>query len=102
MTRFWPVGEAAQSDYETLRAAVLAGLPLCSPAAARFARAGLWGLIRRPVAEPVFLGGLVGATRPAWSPHADPRLDALAESYGFVLTAGEPTPGCRPMQGVGS
>ena len=102
MKRFWPVAEAAQSDYETLRAAVLAGVPLCSPAAARFTRAGLWGLIRRPAAEPMFLGSLIGGLRPPWSPHADPRLDALAESYGFVLAAGEPTPRCRPMQEVGS
>lgn len=101
MTRFWPVGEAAQSDYETLRAAVLTGVPLCGPAAARFGRAGLWGLIHRPAAGPVFLGSLVGALRPAWSPHADPRLDALAESYGFVLTAAEVNPR-RSMQEVGS
>ena len=90
MTRFWPVGEAAQRDYETLRAAVLAGVPLCGPMAARLARAGLWGLIRRPVAEPEFLGALVGAQRPAWSPHADPRFDALAQGYQFILTPGEP------------
>jgi hypothetical protein len=96
------VGEAAQSDYETLRAAVLAGVPLCDPAAARFARAGLWGLIRRPAAEPVFLGGLVGARRPAWSPHTDPRLDALAESYQFVLGAGDTDPRRHPTQEVGS
>jgi hypothetical protein len=102
VTRFWPVGEAAQRDYETLRESVLAGVPLCSPAAARFARAGLWGLIRRPMAEPEFLGILIGALRPAWSPHADPRFDALAEGYQFVLTAGEPTGRCRPMQEVGS
>jgi hypothetical protein len=100
VSRFWPVGEAAQGDYETLRAAVLAGVPLCGPAAARFARGGLWGLIRRPAAEPVFLAELVGAQRPAWSPHADPRLDALAESYQFVLTAGD-TRRC-PLQEVGS
>jgi len=100
VTRFWPVGEAAQSDYETLRAAVLAGVPLCGPVAARFARAGVWGLIRRPAAEPVFLGGLVGARRPAWSPHADPRLDALGEGYQFILTAGD-SRRC-PLQEVGS
>ena len=100
MTRFWPVGEAAQRDYETLRAAVLAGVPLCSPVAARFARAGLCGLIRRPLSEPEFLGALVGSQRPAWSPHADPRLDALAEGYRFILTAGEPRR-C-PLREVGS
>jgi hypothetical protein len=98
--RFWPVAEAAQSDYETLRAAVLAGVPVCGPVAARFARSGLWGLTRRPAAEPVFLAGLIGARRPAWSPHADPRLDALAESYRFVLTAGD-LRRC-PLQEVGS
>ena len=46
MTRsFWPVGEAAQADYEQLRALTLAGTPAVSVAAARFGRYGLWGLI---------------------------------------------------------
>ena len=39
--RFWPVGESAQADYETLREAVLHGEPLQTLAAARFARRGL-------------------------------------------------------------
>jgi hypothetical protein len=100
--RFWPVGEAAQADYEALRAAVLAGVPLCGPTAASFGRGGLWGLIRRPTAEPAFLAALVGALRPPWSPHADPRLDALADVYQFVLGAGDPHQPNRQMQEVGS
>jgi hypothetical protein len=35
------VCEAAQADYETLRDAALAGMAAASPAATRFARAGL-------------------------------------------------------------
>jgi hypothetical protein len=84
----WPVDQpAAQADYEALRAAVLAGRPLLGVAAARFDHHGLAGLIRRPAAEPVFTALLVGARRPAWTPHADPRLDALAAGYDLVLAA---------------
>jgi DNA-binding transcriptional LysR family regulator len=86
MSRFWPVGEAAQSDYETLREAALAGLVVASPAATRFARAGLAGLIVRPVAEPVFVASLSGAPRPPWTPYDDPRTQALAAGYEVVVT----------------
>jgi hypothetical protein len=54
---FWPVGEAAQADYEALRAATLAGeQPRDELAAARFARRGLGGLIAWPSSEPVYIG----------------------------------------------
>jgi hypothetical protein len=85
---FWPMGEAAQADYERLREAVLAGERLCSLAAARFERRGLAGLIAWPTAEPVFGGVLVGAARDRWTPHADGRLEALAAAYEWVLHAG--------------
>lgn len=88
--RFWPIGEAAQADYETLREAVLSGQPVQSVMAARFARRGLAGLIAWPVAEPVYAAVLVGAERPPWTPHADPRFDALAAGYELLLgTAGD-------------
>jgi hypothetical protein len=83
---FWPPCEAAQVDYEALRAHVLeygglsAGL-----ASARFSRRGLAGLIAWPAAEPVFVAELVGAQRPAWTPHLDPRVTALAAGYQFLL-----------------
>ena len=85
---FWPPIEAAQVDYETLRAQVLEprGLPE-SLAAARFARRGLAGLIAWPRAEPVFVAELVAKARPAWTPHEDPRVAALAASYQFLLDA---------------
>ena len=87
--RFWPVGEAAQADYEALRAHVLAtGAAADSLAAARFARRGLPGLIAWPAAEPVFDAALLGAPRPPWSPHADPRLDALAAGFALLLNTG--------------
>ena len=54
-------------------------------AAARFARRGLAGLIAWPAAEPVFVAELIGAARPAWTPHADPRMSALAAGYQFLL-----------------
>ena len=60
--RFWPVAEAAQADYEALRAAALAGEPARDElAAARFARRGLAGLIAWPSSEPIYLGAVVGA-----------------------------------------
>jgi hypothetical protein len=42
---FWPPVEAAQVDYETLRAHVLERWPPEGLAAARFSRRGLAGLI---------------------------------------------------------
>jgi hypothetical protein len=85
---FWPPAEAAQVDYETLRAHVCehSGLPEAL-AAARFARRGLAGLIAWPSAEPVFIAELVAADRPAWTPHDDPRVAALAAGYEFLLDA---------------
>jgi hypothetical protein len=85
---FWPPAEAAQAGYEMLRACVLeagrlpAGLP-----AARFARRGLAGLIAWPAAGPDFRAELAGAARPPWTPGADPREQALAACYQFLLGA---------------
>jgi hypothetical protein len=91
--RFWPVGEAAQADYEALRAHVLAtGAAPDSLTAARFARRGLSGLIAWPSAEPVFDAELLGAHRPPWTPHDDPRLDALADAFALLLDTGHAGP----------
>lgn len=84
---FWPAAEAAQVDYETLRAATLAGGDTASMAAARFARRGLAGLIAWPSADPVFAATIVGAARPPWTPHVDPRVEALAAGFELLLTA---------------
>lgn len=94
---FWPVGEAAQADYEALRADALAAEPtaISSLSAARFARRGLAGLIAWPASEPVFTGPVFGGLRPRWSPYEDPRLDALAAGFAFLLeveTAGVTKP----------
>jgi hypothetical protein len=85
---FWPPAEAAQADYEMLRACVLgAGSMPAGQAAARFARRGLAGLIAWPAAEPAFRAELAGAARPSWTPDADPREQALAACYQFLLDA---------------
>ena len=87
---FWPPAEAAQADYEMLRACLLqAGALPAGLAAARFARRGLAGLIAWPAAEPDFRAGLLGAARPPWTPHADPREQALAAVYQFLLDAAD-------------
>ena len=85
---FWPPAEAAQADYEMLRAHLLeaGGLP-AGLAAARFTRRGLAGLIAWPAAEPVFRAELAGAARPPWTLDADPREQALAACYQFLLGA---------------
>ena len=90
---FWPPAEAAQADYEMLRGCVLAGgcLP-AGPAAARFGRRGLAGLIAWPAAEPDFRAEWCGAARPRWTPHADPRAQALAAAYQFLLDAAGAAP----------
>jgi hypothetical protein len=85
---FWPVGEAAQADYETLRQHVIAAGALPdSLAAARFSRRGLPGLIAWPVAEPIFHADLIGAKRPPWTPYEDPRLQSLAAGFVVLLDA---------------
>jgi hypothetical protein len=90
MSRLFPVGEAAQADYERLREAVLlTGRLPDDVASARFARRGLAGLIAWPEAEPAFVAITVGAERPAWSPHSDPRVEALAAVYGLLLGRGD-------------
>ena len=90
---FWPPIEAAQIDYETLRTHLLEHDRLPEDvAAARFVRRGLAGLISWPVSEAIFIAELAGASRPAWSPHADPRVDALAAGYQFLLDAAATPP----------
>ena len=94
---FWPPAEASQVDYETLRAHLLEhGRLPDGLAAARFARRGVAGLIAWPAAEPVFVAELLGAARPAWTPHADPRMSVLAAGYQFLLdTAASQAGGVR-------
>jgi hypothetical protein len=87
MRLLWPPGEAAQADYEALRAAALSGTVPADASAARFARGGLAALIARPHAEPVFVAVLRGAARAPWSAHADPRADALVAGFGLLLAA---------------
>lgn len=90
---FWPPTEASQVDYETLRAHLLEHDRLPDGlAAARFARRGVAGLIAWPSAEPVFVAELLGAARPAWTPHADPRMSVLAAGYQFLLDAAAVVP----------
>jgi hypothetical protein len=93
---FWPAAEAAQVDYELLREVILAGGASVSVAAQRFERRGLAGLIAWPAAEPRFSGRLRGAVRPTWSPHLDPRLEALAA--GFELLLARPTGGALMLE----
>jgi hypothetical protein len=91
LRRSWPSAEAAQVGYERLRAAALVGRPLLGPTAACFARCGLAGLIAQPAADEdgVFAAVVCGACRPAWTPYADPRLDALVAGYGLLLGVAE-------------
>ena len=96
---FWPPGEAAQAVYEMLRSCVLRDGPLPpGPAAARFARRGLAGLIAWPAAEPVFRAELVGAVRPPWTPYDDPRLHALAAGFAVLLDAATTLPTRIPKE----
>jgi hypothetical protein len=81
----WPPAEAAQADYEDLRAAFLAGTSLADAAAARFAKGGRAALIARPVAEPVYVAVIHDATRHPWTAHSDPRLEALVAGFALLL-----------------
>lgn len=98
MSRLWLASEAAQADYETLREQALNGQGDLSLTAARFARLGLAGLIARPTAEPIWVASLVAVRRPPWSPHLDPRAEALADGYASLLAGGLEPPACAERQ----
>lgn len=85
MRTLWPVTDRIQAEYESLRALALADADLCGPSALRFAQQGLVGLIAWRRIESPFSVSLVGAQRPPWTPYADPRLDALAAVYEYLL-----------------
>jgi hypothetical protein len=87
MSGAWSVTDGPQSDYESLRAAILEGRSLPDLALRCFERQGLAGLILRPVREPVLTAVLLGAQRPPWSPYEDPRQAAMAKVYEFLLGA---------------
>jgi len=87
VSRLWPVRESAQADYELLRASVLRGdVPEQELLAMRFRRLGLAGLVLNPVSEPIWRATLSGARRPPWSPGVDPRLEALADAFDWLLS----------------
>jgi len=88
---FWPVGEAAQADYEQLRVLAVAGVPALGGSARRFERYGLWGLIASPQAAPAYVASFVGAQRPAWSPYQDPRELALGDGFQIIVAASAAT-----------
>jgi len=88
MRALWPVNDHIQTEYESLRALALADVELCGPSALRFAHQGLAGLIAWRRTEPAFSVSLIGARRPPWTPYGDPRLDALAAVYRFMLELG--------------
>ena len=92
VTQFWPsLTGGAQGEYEMLRETVLStGTTPDTLAAARLLRRGLAGLITWPVTEPVFVGEVIGARRPAWTPQTDPRLEALAESFELLVSVKRP------------
>jgi len=89
-SRFWPVSEPAQADYERLRALALAG-EACDglPVALRFECRGLAGLISWPDAKRDYLGSVSGARRPAWCGSDDPREQQLRDAYGFLLAGAD-------------
>jgi hypothetical protein len=92
VTQFWPPRcSGAQAEYETLREIVLStGTTPDTLIAARLFRRGLAGLIAWPATEPVFVAEVLGGQRPPWTPHGDPRLGALAESFELVLSVQTP------------
>jgi hypothetical protein len=97
MRRLWPASEPAQSSYEQLRAAILGGGHPNTPAALRFERFGLAGLIAWPLrlregeaeVQPTFTACISGIARPHWSPYRDPRLDDLMAAYQLLVNLGE-------------
>jgi len=94
----WRANEAAQVEYERLRATLLAGEALDQSLAwRRLQRHGLAGLIDWQDAQASFAGSLEGARRVSWSGAVDPREGRLAEVYGFLLAAGASEPVVRAV-----
>jgi hypothetical protein len=87
MRHFWPCQETAQADYERLREQALTGVRVPDLVTVRFERFGLAGLIARPSAKAIWMADVIGARRPPWTPHLDPRLEALADGYEAVLAS---------------
>lgn len=85
--RFWPIAEASQADYERLREASLTGTSLIASLSTCFERRGLAGLIESPSSDSEFKATLIGARRPPWSPHTDPRLESLAAAFELLLVS---------------
>lgn len=85
MRAFWPPAERVQITYEQLRQAVLTDTPLLGPEGLRFDRSGFLGLMTATDSEVEFTATLIGALRPAWSPHRDVRLDTLGAAYALLL-----------------
>ena len=79
MSRFWPVREVSQSDYERLREQVLLGAGHLDLAA----------LIARPSAASPMTATVVGGQRPRWSGFEDPRLEALADAFRLLTSPTE-------------
>jgi hypothetical protein len=44
----------------------------------------------------VFAAELISAARPAWTPHLDPRVTALAAGYQFLLDINTAVPDAGP------
>jgi len=88
VSRFWPVSEASQWDYERLRRQILQADDRLDLSRARFYRLGLAGLITAPAVTSPMLATLVAAARPRWSGFDDPRLQTLAEVFGWLTSAG--------------
>src|SRR6478752_6056213 len=103
---FFLAADKVQVKYEMLRARLVEGVPVAEAAAAHgysraafylvaaaFEQLGMAGLIderrgrRGPVKLRPEIVDFIGAARPAWSPHEDLRVAALAAGYEFLLAA---------------
>ena len=98
----WSPREAAQVEYESLRERILRGGPAEEGLLpSRFQRLGLLGLVTGPQVEPVrWQATVVGAQRPRWSPYADPRVEALADVFQYLLEGRLPTSAIAGTEGA--
>jgi hypothetical protein len=89
MRSFFAVGGPAQAEYEKLREIALSGGRSITPQVLRFERYGIAGLVVPAREGAVLEGRVVGAVRPRWTPHQDPRCESLADAYGLLLSHGD-------------
>lgn len=83
----WLRPEPARIAYERLREQVLLGEDVEPDRLSGFRELGLTGLLLGLPRQTCWQAAVQGARRPPWTPHQDPRQQALVNAFNFLLAA---------------